>query len=240
MRKPLIFSLIVSFILTATATAQIGAPGSSAGKNRNDTEEYMNQFLKGIKKNEDPSDNIKGTPYLNGDFQQAKLIFPKNKPLQSMVRYNVAKEEMQIKIDEDGYRILHPDVVVEINNVPYKMMYYRGEDKTMDLIGYFAMLSPTMEDGVQLLSKNRKFVRRGRAAAAMQKATPPKYVDQDDFYLKFGNSKPVMVETRTKKFIHMFPKEDQKDLKKFMKDNKLKAKRKQDLLAIVHYYNSRD
>lgn len=241
MRKTIFFSLIVSLILsTTTVTAQVGAPGSSAGKNRNDTEEIMNQFLKGIKKNEDPSDNIEGTPYLKSEFQPATLVFPKNKPLQAMVRYNVAKEEMQIKMDEQGYRVLHPDVVVEFDHQPYKMMYYRGEDKTMNLIGYFEILSPNQEDGVQLLQKNKKMVRRGRAAAAMQKATPPRYVDQDEFYLKFGNSKPVMVESRTKNFIQMFPKEDQKDVKKFVKDNNLKTKRKQDLLAVVHYYNSRD
>ena len=165
------------------------------------------------------------------------LIFPENQPLQGMVRYNVAKEEMQIRIDEDGYRVLHPDVVVEFNNQPYKMMYYRGEDKTMDLIGYFEVLSPKQEDGVQLLRKHRKFVRRGRAAAAMQRAEPPKYVDKDDFYLKFGDAKPVMVETRTKKFIKLFPEEDQKEIKKFMKENDLKAKNRQDLLAVVHHYN---
>lgn len=241
MRKALFFSLIVSLILSTTATAQtqIGASGSGASKNRSDTEEIMNQFLKGIKKNEDASDNIDGTPYLKDDFLPAMLIFPENEPLQGMVRYNVAKEEMQIRIDEEGYRILHPDVVVEFNNKPYQMMYYRGEDKTMDLIGYFELLSPKQEDGVQLLRKHRKFVRRGRAAAAMQKAEPPKYVDKDDFYLKFGDSKPVMVESRTKKFVKQFPEEDQKEIKKFMKENKLKAKNRQDLLAVVHYYNSR-
>ncbi|MGB7787024.1 MAG: hypothetical protein WBL27_13055 [Salinimicrobium sp.] len=240
MKKALFFSLIASLILSTTVNAQIGAPGSAAGKNRNDTEEYMNQFLKGIKKNEDASDNIDGTPYLNSEFQQAMLVFPENKPLQAMVRYNVAKEEMQIKMDDEGYRVLHPDVVVEFNNVPYKMMYYRGEDKTMDLIGYFEVLSPEQKDGVQLLRKNRKSVRRGRAAAAMQKATPARYVDKDDFYLKFGDSKPVMAESRTKNFIKMFPAEDQKELKKYMKENHLKAKDKQDLLTIVHYYNSKD
>jgi hypothetical protein len=61
------------------------------------------------------------------------------------------------------------------------MLSYKGENKTFDLLGYFEILTPNHESqNLILLKKYRKDVRRGRAAAAMQNATPPRYVNKDD------------------------------------------------------------
>ena len=218
--------------------AQIGVTGSASSMNRNDNEEIMNSYLKGIAKNETPTD-VKGSPYLNSEFQQAQLIFPEHNPLPAPVRYDVVKEEMQVEFEEGSYRILHPGVVVKFENHPYKMMSYKGEDEIFDLLGYFEILTPNFESqDLVLLRKHKKDVRRGKAAAAMQKATPPKYVDKDFYYLMFKDSKPVLAERKTRDFIKLFPEAHQEQVKQYMKDNKLKAKRSNDLQSIVNYYNS--
>lgn len=238
MRKTTLFSIFTALFFSFSALGQIGLSGSGANKNRQDNEEIMNQYLKGIKKNADPSDNIKGSPYLEEDFQTAQLLFPKNDPLEAHVRYNVAKEEMQVQIGTDSYKVLHRGVVVDFNNNPFKMYTYKGEDKTVDLIGYFQILSPDQQESdLVLMRKYKKEVRRGKAAAAMQQATPPRYVTKDDFYLKFGSSKPVMAERRTKKFLKLFPKAHRSKIKTYMKENKYKSRDETDLKAIVNYYN---
>lgn len=240
MRKISTFCCIFIFCLGTSGLAQIGPPGSVASKNRDDNKEIMNQFLKGIKKNTDLSDNIDGSPYLVEGFQPALLVFPENDPLSAEVRYNVAKEEMQVSFDDDSYRALHPGVVVKFNGVPFRMFTYRGDEANIDLLGYFEILTPdyTNKDLI-LLRKHKKDVRRGRAAAAMQQATPPRYVDKDDFYIKFQDSNPVLVERSTKKFIDLFPEEHQEEVKDYMKENKLKSRNEQDLKSIVNFYNSR-
>lgn len=218
--------------------AQINTTSGTSTMNRDDNEEIMNSFLKGIAKNETPTD-VKGSPYLNSEFQQAQLIFPENDPLPAPVRYDVVKEEMQVQIEEGSYRILHPSVVVNLENKPYKMMSYKGDNKTFDLLGYFEILTPNYESHeLVLLRKHKKDMRRGKAAAAMQKATPPRYVDKDDYYLLFKNSKPVLVENKTKNFVNLFPEANQDQVEQFMKDNKLKPKRENDLKSLVNYYNS--
>lgn len=213
----------------------------TGGGNRDDNEEIMNQFLKGIKKNTDLSDNIDGSPYLVDGFQPAFLVFPEHDPLNADVRYNVAKEEMQVLFDDDSYRALHPGVVVRLNNVPFRMFTYRGEEANIDLLGYFEILTPDYENkDLILLRKHKKEVRRGRAAAAMQEAKPSRYVDKDEFYLKFQEeSRPVLVERRRKKFLNLFPEEHQDEIKNYMKENRLKPRSEQDLKAIVNFYNSR-
>lgn len=236
--KKSFFLLFTLFLGFSPVFAQIGTSGGAGSMNRNDNEEIMNQFLKGMTKNETPTD-ITGSPYLESDFQKAELIFPDNKPLVAAVRYNVAKEEMQVQFDEDSFRVLHPGVVVEMNNRPFKMMTYKGDNKTVDLLGYFEILTPEPDSkDLVLLKKYKKDVRRGKAAAAMQKATPPRYIDKDFFYLMFKDSKPVMVEKKTKNFVKLFPEAHQDEVKKFMKDNKLKPKNQNDLQSLVNYYNS--
>lgn len=237
--KKFIFTGLVLVFGLSPLFAQIGMSNSGAGSmNRNDNEEIMNSYLKGIAKNETPTD-VKGSPYLNSDFEQARLIFPENKPLPAPVRYDVVKEEMQVQLEEGSFRILHPGVVVEMDGHPYKMMSYKGDNKTFDLLGYFEILTPNYEShDLVLLKKYKKDVRRGRAAAAMQKATPPRYVDKDYYYLMFGDSKPVLVENKRKDFVKLFPEAHQDRVEQFMKDNKLKAKRENDLESLVNYYNS--
>lgn len=227
---------ILLFLVCFSALHAQWVPGGE----RNDNEEIMNEFLKGISKNANASDKMDGSPYLSEEFEMAQLIFPKGDPLNAKVRYNVAKEEMQVKMDEDEYRVLHPGVVVMFRNNPYKMLSYKAEDKTVDLMGYFEFLTPDSDDkaDAKLLRKNKKKVRRGKAAAAMQEAKPPRYVDKDDFYIQFGDSKPVEVERGTKKFIAVFPEAHQDAVKDFMNENNLKSKDEQDLKSIINFYNS--
>ncbi|NJW53260.1 hypothetical protein [Salinimicrobium oceani] len=237
MTKQLLFIFAFLFV-AAPGVAQIGTSGGAGSMNRDDNEEIMNQYLKGMVKNETPTD-VKGSPYLESEFEMAKLVFPENQPLTAAVRYDVVKEEMQIQLEEDTYRILHPGVVVEIEGTPFKMMTYRGENKKFDLLGYFEILTPEPDSKkLVLLKKYKKEVRRGKAAAAMQKATAPRYIDKDYFYIRFNDSKPVMVEKKTKKFVKLFPQEHQDEVQEFMKENNLKPKKQQDLQSLVNYYNS--
>lgn len=231
----IIFTILFS---VSPLLAQIGTTGGGGSMNRNDNEEIMNQYMKGMVKNETPT-NVKGSPYLNSDFQRAQLVFPENQPLDAAIRYDVAKEEMQVELEEGSFRVLHPGVVVKIDNRPFKMMSYKGDNKTFDLLGYFEILTPdTDSNDLMLLKKYKKDVRRGKAAAAMQKATPPRYIDKDYYYLKFGESKPVLVERRRSKFLNAFPEAHQDAVKKYMKENNLKSKDENDLLSLVNYYNS--
>ena len=238
MKKSIVFFCVVLLGLNPVF-AQIGTSNEGAGSmNRNDNEEIMNSFLKGISRNETPTE-VKGSPYLDSDFQQARLIFPENDPLPAPVRYDVVKEEMQVQIEEGSFRILHPSVVVSLNNRPFKMMNYKGENKTIDLLGYFEILTPNYESqDLVLLKKHKKDMRRGKAAAAMQQATPPRYVDKDDFYLMFKDAKPVLAEKKTRDFVQLFPEAHQDQVEQFMKENKLKSKKLNDLEAVVNYYNS--
>ncbi|WP_424493524.1 hypothetical protein [Salinimicrobium sp. GXAS 041] len=228
------------FFILSSAVAQIGSSGNGALKNRNDNEEIMNEFFKGVRRNSDAIDAYDGTPYLYKEFKRGVLQFPDHEPLAAQIRYDVAKEEMQIKFDEESFRVLHDGIPVQIEGDLYKKFTYRGEEKHIDLLGYFRVITPEAGKGdLLLLEKPYKKVKRGKAAAAMQKAKPPRYVDKSDFYLRLPDSNlAVKADKKLKNFLKVFPADEQDALKSFIKENKLKPKKEEDLKQIVQYYNT--
>ena len=147
---------------------------------------------------------------------------------------------MHVRMDKDSYRVLHPGVSVVLNDVPYKMLSYRGtSNRAVDLLGYFAILTPDHEDKpLVLLLKHGKKIKRARPAAAMQQARPPKYVDQEDYYLMFQGSRPVPVDRNKNRFLEEFPEEHRASIARHMKENRLHPRSEADLEAIVQFYNA--
>lgn len=237
--KQFAFICFVAVFSMYSAAAQIGQTNAAHTVNRDDNREIMNQFLKGMMRDDSADEEYEGTPFLNEDFATGTLYFPNNDPLNVQIRYNVVNEEIQVKFDE-GYRVVHDGIAAQIGDDLYKKYSYRGEDKSLTLLGYFRVITNNFEDKpLILLEKPYKKVKRGKAAAAMQRATPPKYLNKSDFYLKFADSNSaVLAERKTKKFVDIFPAEHREQIKKYIQDNKLKPKKEQDLVHIVNYYNS--
>jgi hypothetical protein len=63
----------LGFIMIMTLLVTDVQAQFTGGGNRDDNEEIINSYLKGITKNETPT-NVKGSPYLNSKFQQANLF----------------------------------------------------------------------------------------------------------------------------------------------------------------------
>lgn len=230
------FLLILVMVLTFSADAQI----IGSGGNRDDNMEIMNQLLKRMGDTQDEGAGYDGTPYLDSDFQIGSLNFPDKAPLTAQLRYNVVKEEIQVQFDDENYRVAHDGIVVQIGNDILKKYSYRGEDKSQALLGYFKVLTDNYEaKEVILLEKPYKKVKRGKAAAAMKKASPPKYLDRSDHYLKFAKSNSaVLAEKKTKNFVQIFPEEHRAQMEEYIKNNKLRPRKEQDLVHIVTCYNS--
>ena len=185
---------------------------------------------------------ITGSPYYKDDFQNGYLYFPDREPISAKVRYDVVEEEMQILFGPDDYRVLHDGIQVGMEDALFQKYSYRGTNKGESFLGYFKILTPDDEktNNLLLLEKHFKEIKSAKKTARMQRAIPPKYVQTSDYYLKFnGTNSAVVVERKLKDFLNSFPDENREALQAFIKDNKLKLKKEQDLLTIVEYYNSR-
>ncbi|MFD1079521.1 hypothetical protein [Longispora fulva] len=163
----------------------------------------------------DDLSNVDGSPFLNDTFLPGTIYFD-NQNLYANVRYDVVKENMQVQLKNEEY-ILKYGIKVDILGKKYRQFNYRRNDKMM--VGYFEVLTEGDSPALSLLKKPLKKLKEGQAAGAMRPAKDPRYVDKTDFYLSFESSTyAVPVERRTKKFIKIFPKEHQDQIKEFMNE----------------------
>ena len=186
---------------------------------------------------EEGSSKISGSPYLEKDFQKGFIYFKDHPALAADLRYDIVKEEMQLRMtDLERYQVLQDGVDVSINGVPFQKLNYRGEDgRTM--LGYFEVLTAEHnEKPLLLLNKHYKHVKTGTRSEA--RGFPPKYVDKSDYFLKFKDARfAVPAESRLNNFLAAFPLEHQGELRSFIQNNKLKPRKSDDLQQIVTHYN---
>lgn len=180
---------------------------------------------------------IAGSPYYSKDFEPAQLHFKNHDPLASKIRYDVVHEEMQVQTEANNYQVIESSVIIEMDGKWFEKMPYKGE-KGSNLLGYFEVMNYRSTDKpLLILKKYSKTLKTGNRSVA--RGFPSKYADKSNYYLKFKNVRyPVLVEVRKNKFVNSFPAEDQKKVEKFMKKNRLKSRKAEDLLAIAKYYNS--
>ena len=189
--------------------------------------------------NADELGDIQGTPYYHDDFQKSLLYFNDAKAVPAEVRYNVVKEEMQALFDLRNYRVLHDQIVVEMDGKAFQKFSYRADDKGTDLLGYFEVLTEDHKNkDLILLKKPVKEVKEGKKTLRMQMAFPSKYVEKSELYVKFKDKvRAEAVDKNSNKFLAVFPKEHRDEMKKFIKSNSYSTKDEADLAAIVDHYN---
>ena len=233
-----LFSIGLLF-LSFSLSAQVGTSPATTSGNRHDNGEIMNQFFKGIKRNNQPTE-VDGSPYLYNDYKSGTLKFPGGKEFSTFIKYNVLKETIEVKIDNEEYQLTDDEVDVDFKNRTFtKYTYEKGDNKGL-FKGYFEVLNPDSKDQeLKLLLKPYIYVKRGKAAAAMQKATPPKYVLRTDYYLKFPEeNKAIQVQTKSKDFLRLFKGHSLEEIEKFVDSNRLKPRKEDDLIEIVRFYNN--
>lgn len=183
------------------------------------------------------SSRISGSPYREKEFHEGHIYFKDHAPLAVDLRYDIVNEEMQLlTADNEKYQVLQDGVDVSIKGVDYQKLNYRGEDGNM-LLGYFEVVTAeSKEKPVFLLKKYFKHVKSGTRSEA--RGFPPKYVDKSELFLKFENSRLALpAENRLDSFLEAFPQEHRKELHSYIKNNKLKTRRLEDLEQIVAHYN---
>lgn len=70
---------------------------------------------------------IVGTPYLNENFQVGILSFEGKDPFTAPVRYNVHKELIEVKLEDEIFYV-QEDMEVKINQDYYKKLFYTSEN----------------------------------------------------------------------------------------------------------------
>ena len=185
--------------------------------------------------NNDRYADAKGTPYLTENFISAK-ISPGDKFY--WVRYNAYDDEMEVKLNDQktivldnskgNYRITpkgSPNSYVSLKEV--------GKDK----LGYFVEVLKT--NTTSLYKKlEKKYTPETPAMTSYDKDKPAYFSkEKETFYIQLS-SEDVLQElpSKQKTFLTLFS--NDKEIKDYIKKNKIKLSKEPDLIKLINFINS--
>jgi len=185
--------------------------------------------------------NFTGSAYENEDFVSG-YVFKNGKTLASNValRYNAKRDEIEVKrkinSSNESARVLvkNDDIYIKILK---KVFVYSPVREGIDKAGYFMVL----HDGTNfsLYKKlTKKFLEGREAINSITRDTPPAFQDKEVYYLvnKVNGSFTAFPKSKKGK-LKVFD-SNKKEIKAFVKENRLNIKKDYDLAKLVKYYDT--
>jgi len=233
--------IIGTFFLTFSSTIAQSNPGYAGRKFVSDlflVDEYIKRTDQGVQY--DDVDSYKGTPYNNPVFLPGN-IYKEDELLAADValRYNAVADEMEVKesllIKDSEARVLtkSPDIYVKINGDIFVFVTYKGG---VEKGGYFLVQFEGVR--VDLFKKlHKKFTPAKKASSSITNDVPAKFTDKPIYYLVNKEGKFFEFPKSKSKKLKVFGNK-QKEIKEFVKKNKLDLNKEKDLLKTVQYYDT--
>lgn len=219
--KRIITGIIISLLFSASVKAQKFIDISPFQK-------FMDRT--GLKTTE-----IKGTPYLNSEYQKGTIlsdadVLYKNVPL----RYDCFDDALEFQRDSKTY-FLFPKETVKRTEFGGKVFVYKefeaegGTEK-----GYFELLA---EGKGTLLARHSINFYEAVPTNGLTDARPARFDNlRETWYVSFDNSPARKIPTN-KKMSEIFG-DKSKEVEAFISKEKLSVKKKDDLKKIIAFYNS--
>lgn len=180
------------------------------------------------------TEKVEGSPYLDEDFQEAKI---NDRPNSYLVRYNVFNDNMQVKITDGNILILNNEArsyTITFNN---KGRVYETVTFEKEGVGYAQLVWQGIGGSALYVKQIIKYTPSRENSTGYGQSFPARYTRGDDiFYIKKNEAaKLIEVPSNQGKFFKQFG----PDLKEYVKKNSLDIRIKEDLISIMSYYFDR-
>lgn len=220
--------LSLLFIFSATSQNAVDTPK---------TNDYLTNKTVRINKNI----NYVGTPYDQELFQTGNIY--KNGTIVATnvaLRYNILRDELEVKssmaVADEQAKILErdEDIYTRILNDVY--VYMKPTSKEI-VSGYFKVLLEG--EKFHLYQKlTMEFIEGKKAINSVAQDIPPTYKGDEELYLvPATGGVPIELSGSRNKKLKAFP-SHKKELKKYVKENKLNINKDYNLEKLVAYYNT--
>lgn len=195
-----------------------------------------NKTISGEWKNLLTAADIKGSPYASEEFVTGTIYTTQMQQIVDVnLRYNIFNDQMEFKAENGEIQaIATPEIVEKIELKDVKMRYLPFSVAKKIRKGYFTVL----EDGESmLLLRQEKLFKEAALPGAYKEAEPARFEDRPiQYFIKAGTAEAKLVNSK-KDLLEIFP--DQQDaIEKFIKENKTRTNKPEDLAAVVKFYNS--
>ena len=194
-------------------------------------------YLEQSKSNALKYDDIKGSPYLQDAFIPGRIYLTSGSYYDGVpLRYNVYDDHIEFQ-NKDGiaYYLDNPAEFSQItigDDTFIHSMYIDENNHQME--GYFSLI----EGGKgQLLMKYRILYREAEEARPFIDPKPARFISaSDEYYIRVNDHKALCV--KGDKPILDALADHSKEVKAYIKENKLKSRKKDDLIKIIKFYNT--
>lgn len=232
------FIIIFSFTFLCLNTFVVF--GQSSMENYNFIDVSINNLNNAIRLNNSNNvvelSSIVGSPYEDKSFSLGKVtnnLTKKSKPY--YLRYNVYNDVIEIDDNTNTVSLMKSlNIYAIMNNREYHYEIYSDVDSKTDE-GYFILLSKG-ENSSFFLRQTKKFNGKVEARDSYHKEIPASFVDSKSYYIK--KDRILFPVSKSKKgFLKQFY-ENENELKKYMKSNKLNLKSEKDIIKVYNYLDS--
>lgn len=190
----------------------------------------------------DLTDNtIQGSAYIQDNFMPAKLSLPDGTKIFKL-RYNAYSDEIEIENQGGNPNALN-------KNIDNLLIVFVSDDKTYEAIdyiddkgninkGYFVHVTSSDNDYQLLMKETVIFIDKKPAKTGYDKTKPAQLKRLDDtYYVSLDNNPAVELPSNKKNLSKVFP-EHSKEVLEFIKDNRIKTTKKEDLIKLINYINT--
>lgn len=195
--------------------------------NRSKTPEELNEaFL----------NSIEGTPFQNNEFLNGKVLTIDDKNIDGvLLRYNIYNNKMEAKVNATLFELsenLVKRIIIEDRTFDYLPYQFAQKEDS----GYLELI----RDGESKLycRHSKKFIDAQPQKAMQDKPSPAAFRDLPVVYLLQKNESSEVIGFRNKKeLLSLFP-TYKNEMQTFIKKNKLKHNRQDDLKKLLNYYDT--
>lgn len=181
--------------------------------------------------------DIEGSPYLVDEFIEGTVFTTsKTQYVGILLRYNIFNGQIEFKTGDGLVQALAaPETVESIQFGDYKMVYIPYTTSRKIRRGFFREIEAGQK--AVLLARPQVLFKEATEPAAYQEAEPPKFIRQpDDYFIRIGKEPAVLI-SRKKDMEEVFP-EHKKEIRLYIKKNKVKPNKPERMVELVQYYNS--
>ncbi|MEM5566716.1 hypothetical protein WNY78_16460 [Psychroserpens sp. AS72] len=181
-----------------------------------------------------------GSPYLYENFTVAKISATPTEVYN--IRYNAYTDEVEVKVSEDNVQNFNKsisNVVITFLTDDLKLtpLNYIDSDDGMQR-GYFVPLTD-YNDKVKLFSKKQVIYFKAKpAVTGYDKDKPAEFKNiSDTHFISINDAYARELPKKKKEIVKLFPKHS-KEILSFIKENKIKTSREEDLIQLINYVNA--
>lgn len=181
---------------------------------------------------------VEGSPHASIDFVAGTVITKSDIRYEQVpLRFNIYANEMEFKTaDGSVFFLAMPEIINEIliNGDKYVYVPYTYGGRL--LRGYFRIAAAGK---ASLLIRQNINLKEAEPPAPYKEAQPARFIKMpDEYFVRIGEAEAVKISNRKELLTALSDKSSQMDL--FIKKNKTKFNREEDLLQAIKYYNQLD